>query len=99
MRVKSLPAAKCNRATSRQAHADAAVASLIKDARAAAPLGKSVLVIDVGGTSVKILASGQSEIRSFRSPSVLANPDQRHTLRGPLRTFALTLTLMRSREP
>ena len=28
---------------------------------------KSVLVIDVGGTSVKILATGQSESRSFRS--------------------------------
>jgi polyphosphate glucokinase len=30
-------------------------------------LEKSVLVIDVGGTSVKILATGQPESRSFRS--------------------------------
>jgi polyphosphate glucokinase len=33
--------------------------------------GKRVLVIDVGGTSVKILASGQSEIRSFLSGRAL----------------------------
>ncbi|HEY2527682.1 MAG TPA: ROK family protein [Xanthobacteraceae bacterium] len=32
---------------------------------------KKVLVIDVGGTSVKILASGQKEYRSFRSGSSL----------------------------
>ena len=31
------------------------------------PRVKSVLVIDVGGTSVKILATGQPESRSFRS--------------------------------
>jgi hexokinase len=31
---------------------------LIEDALAGAPSGESVLVIDVGGTSVKILASG-----------------------------------------
>jgi polyphosphate glucokinase len=71
MSVKSSPAAKGNRATSRQAYADAAVASFIKDALAAAPPGKRVLVIDVGGTSVKILASGQSEIRSFLSGPAL----------------------------
>jgi polyphosphate glucokinase len=71
MSVKSSPAAKGNRATSRQAYADAAVASFIKDALAAAPPGKRVLVIDVGGTSVKILASGQSEIRSFLSGRAL----------------------------
>jgi polyphosphate glucokinase len=51
----------------RQPRADAAVASLIKDGLAAARSGKRVLVIDVGGTSVKIFASGQSEIRSFLS--------------------------------
>jgi polyphosphate glucokinase len=44
---------------------------LIKDALAGAPSGESVLVIDVGGTSVKILASGQSEIRSFLSGPTL----------------------------
>ena len=32
---------------------------------------KSVLVIDVGGTSVKILATGQTESRSFRSRPTL----------------------------
>lgn len=60
-----------NRATPRQAHEDAAVASLIKDALAAASTGKLVLVIDVGGTSVKILASGQPEVRSFQSGPTL----------------------------
>lgn len=65
--VKSSPSPKRNRATSRQAQADAAAASLIKDALAGAPSGKRVLVVDVGGTSVKILASGQTEIRSFLS--------------------------------
>ena len=32
---------------------------------------KNVLVIDVGGTSVKILASGQTESRSFQSGPTL----------------------------
>jgi polyphosphate glucokinase len=35
------------------------------------PRVKSVLVIDVGGTSVKILATGQPESRSFRSGAKL----------------------------
>lgn len=39
----------------------------IKTMAAQRPRIKSVLVIDVGGTSVKILATGQSESRSFRS--------------------------------
>ena len=39
----------------------------IKAVAAHRPRIKSVLVIDVGGTSVKILATGQSESRSFRS--------------------------------
>src|SRR6266511_1780238 len=34
-------------------------------------LEKSVLVIDVGGTAVKILATGQTEGRSFRSGPTL----------------------------
>ena len=58
--------AKRNHARSRRAHAD-----VIKEALAAASPGKRVLVIDVGGTSVKILASGQSEIRSFMSGPML----------------------------
>jgi polyphosphate glucokinase len=71
MTVKSSTPAKLNRATPGQAHANAAVASLVKDALAAASPGKRVLVIDVGGSSVKIFASGQSEIRSFRSGPAL----------------------------
>jgi polyphosphate glucokinase len=71
MSVKSSASGKRNRPTSRQAHADPAVASLINDAFAKPPSGKRVLVIDVGGTSVKILASGQSEIRSFLSGPML----------------------------
>jgi polyphosphate glucokinase len=72
MSVKLMPSGKGNRPTSRQAHADAAVASLIRDARAGGPWsGKRVLVIDVGGTSVKILASGQSQTRSFLSGRML----------------------------
>jgi polyphosphate glucokinase len=44
---------------------------VIEDALAGTPSGKSVLVIDVGDTSVKILANGQSEIRSFLSGPML----------------------------
>jgi polyphosphate glucokinase len=69
--IRPLSAGKRKRATPRQTRADAAVASLIKDGLAGAPPGKRVLVIDVGGTSVKILASGQSEIRSFLSGPTL----------------------------
>jgi polyphosphate glucokinase len=71
MSAESSASGKRNRPTSRQAHADPAVASLIEDALAWTPSSKSVLVIDVGGTSVKILASGQSEIRSFPSGPML----------------------------
>ena len=65
---------KRKRPRMRQTEPDAAVASFIKDVLAGAPSGKRVLVIDVGGTSVKILASGQSEIRSFVSGSTLTPP-------------------------
>ena len=65
------PSPPTNRATSRQAQTNAAVASLIKDALAEAPSDKRVLVVDVGGTSVKILATGQTESRSFRSGPTL----------------------------
>ena len=41
--------------------------SFVKKVAGRPPRGKSVLVIDVGGTSVKILATGQPESRSFRS--------------------------------
>src|SRR6516165_6732187 len=71
MSAKSSPAAKRGRATMGQAPADAPLRSLIKDVLASGPSGKKVLVIDVGGTSVKILANGQTEIRSFRSGPTL----------------------------
>ena len=41
------------------------------DAIAMVPSAKTVLVVDVGGTSVKILATGQSEHRSFLSGPML----------------------------
>ena len=44
-----------------------AVRSSPKVAAGRRPRVRSVLVIDVGGTSVKILANGQPESRSFRS--------------------------------
>ena len=71
MSSKPPASGKPHRPASRQPHADAAVTSLITDARAETSSGKRVMVIDVGGTSVKILASGQSEIRSFLSGPML----------------------------
>jgi polyphosphate glucokinase len=71
MSVKSSPAAKRKRVTMQQAQPDAALGSLIKDLVASRPPVKNVLVIDVGGTSVKILATGQTEVRSFRSGPTL----------------------------
>src|SRR5262249_48936681 len=71
MSAESSASGKSNRPTSRQAHADPVVASLIEDTLAWTPSSKSVLVIGVGGSSVKILASGQSEIRSFPSGPML----------------------------
>jgi polyphosphate glucokinase len=61
MGVKSSLVAKCKRATRRNNRAVAARCSAVK----------SVLVIDVGGTSVKILATGQTDRRSFRSGPAL----------------------------
>src|SRR5688572_30348402 len=37
------------------------------DARSAAPRPEHVLVIDVGGTKIKVLATGQTEPRHFES--------------------------------
>jgi polyphosphate glucokinase len=50
---------------------DAALGSSLKDVPACRPPGKNVLVIDVSGTSVKVLASRQTEIRCFRSGETL----------------------------
>jgi polyphosphate glucokinase len=49
----------------RQAPVNTELGFLIKEALASGSSGKNVLVVDVGGTSVKILASGQTEVRSF----------------------------------
>jgi hypothetical protein len=69
MSVKSSPAAKRKRVTMQQAQPDAALGSLIKDLVASRPPVKNVLVIDVGGTSVKILAhrANRSSIVSLRT--------------------------------
>ena len=72
MSVKSSLAASRKRATMRQARTDAAPRSLIKkDVAASHSSSRRVLVIDVGGSSVKILATSQTESRSFRSGPTL----------------------------
>jgi polyphosphate glucokinase len=72
MSVKSSLAASRKRATMRQERTDAAPTSLIKkDVAASRSSSKRVLVIDVGGSSVKILATSQTESRSFRSGPTL----------------------------
>jgi len=68
--LSPLSVAKRKRANMRQAR-DAVRESLINDVLVSDRSRKSVLVIDVGGTSVKILASGQPEVRSFRSGPTL----------------------------
>src|SRR6516225_8060377 len=71
MSIKSSPAANRGHATMGQTRADVALGSLINDVLASGPSGKKVLISDVAGTSVKILATGQTEIRSFRSGPTL----------------------------
>jgi polyphosphate glucokinase len=66
MSVKSSLAGKRKRAAMRQDQPDAPWSSVKHVAGRRARI-KRVLVIDVGGTSVKILATGQPESRSFRS--------------------------------
>ena len=61
MRFKLSNSAKRKRAATRQDRVHAAVRLPIKDVVA------RVLVIDVGGSSVKILTTGETEHRSFRS--------------------------------
>jgi polyphosphate glucokinase len=65
MGVKSSLAAKRKRATRRQNRTTTSPRS------PTAASVKDVLVIDVGGTSVKILATGQTECRSFHSGPAL----------------------------
>jgi polyphosphate glucokinase len=69
--VKSSLAAKRKDATLRQHRADAALTSSARHSAAGRSPAKKVLVIDVGGTSVKILATGQRKRRRFRSGSTL----------------------------
>jgi polyphosphate glucokinase len=68
---KSALAARHNRANLGQDRADIALPSSIDDLAASRSPVKKVLVVDVGGTSVKILATGQQEHRSFRSGPAL----------------------------
>ena len=70
MTVKSSLAAKRKRAM-RQDGADTILRSSIKNKTASRPAVKRVLVVDIGGTSIKILATGQTEVRSFPSGSRL----------------------------
>lgn len=60
MKSNLSPAAKRKLATVQQTQADPVLQSLIEDAAAAHHFTvKKVLVVDVGGTAVKILAMGQ----------------------------------------
>jgi polyphosphate glucokinase len=68
--VKSSLAAKRKRAASRQDRSEGALTSPM-NASAGGRSSTKVLVVDVGGTSVKIMASGQRERRQFRSGSQL----------------------------
>jgi polyphosphate glucokinase len=66
MSDKSSLAGKRKRAAMRRDQPDS-VRSSNKAVAARQPRVKGILVIDVGGTSVKILATGRTESRSFRS--------------------------------
>jgi polyphosphate glucokinase len=60
-----------HRAKPSQRSFDAALMSSVNEMAGRDQQAKRVLVIDVGGTSVKILLTGQSEGRSFRSGTKL----------------------------
>src|SRR6516162_2179499 len=66
MKVKSSPG-EGDRVRMQQPRTDDGLTSMIGTMAASPTSSKKVLVIDVGGTSVKILAIGQSEVRSFQS--------------------------------
>jgi polyphosphate glucokinase len=68
---ESSRAAKRKRAILRQNRADGALKSSINAVAAKPSMARKVLVIDVGASSVKILATGQKERRSFRSGPTL----------------------------
>jgi len=68
MTVTSTFGTKREKANARQYKADATPGPRAKHAVVSRPSIKNVLVIDVGGTSVKILATGQTEpILSIRT--------------------------------
>jgi polyphosphate glucokinase len=69
--VKSSLTTKSKSATLRQHRVHAAPTSSMNHGAAGRTPSKKVLVIDVGGTSVKILATGQQKYRSFRSGPTL----------------------------
>src|SRR5262245_52733455 len=71
MSVKSSLAAKRKGATKQRSRAYAAPRFSIKGEAASRSSGKRVLVVDVGGSSVKILATGKTSKRSFRSGPTL----------------------------
>lgn len=71
MSTKPLLAAKRKRGTIRQDRASAALRPSTQEMPRSRSSVKRVLVIDVGGTSVKILATGQTERRSFPSGRTL----------------------------
>jgi polyphosphate glucokinase len=62
---------KREKANARQSKADATPRSRAQHLAVSRSKLKNVLVIDVGGTSVKILVTGQTESRSFRSGPTL----------------------------
>jgi polyphosphate glucokinase len=64
-------ATRRKRVTMQEPQVESGVRSLIGSVTASHPSIKKVLVIDVGGTSVKIFANGATEVRSFRSGPTL----------------------------
>jgi len=86
--VKSalFPAAKRKLANVQPVQADFVLQSLLEDAAAAHhSCVKKVLVVDVGGTAVKILAMGQTETRGFQSGPKLTPERMVSGVKNPLR--------------
>ena len=71
MTVSSMFGTKREKANARRHKADGTRGSWAQRPAASRSSIKNVLVIDVGGTSVKILVTGQTESRSFRSGPTL----------------------------
>src|SRR6516162_8407035 len=71
MTVSSMFGTKREKANAQQYKADGTPGSRTRRSQVDRSSIKNVLVIDVGGTSVKILATGQTESRSFRSGPTL----------------------------